>query len=112
MMGKANVASESAKGWLSDYEARFADDPVYVAESMALDFSEQIAQLMEERQITRSDLAAKLGVSRAYITRVLNAPPNLTLRTISQLCLALGVRPRIDFVRSGDERPVHSADSV
>ena len=56
---------------------------------------EQMTQLMDENHISRSELADTMGVSRAYITRLFNAPPNMTLRSIATLAIALGVRPQI-----------------
>ena len=50
---------------------------------------------MEAKGISRKRLSDEMGVSRAYVSRVLNAPPNLTLRTISAVSIALDVRLRV-----------------
>ena len=52
--------------------------------------NERICELMEQKNISRADLARKLGKSRAYITRLLNGQPNLTLKTLTQIAVALG----------------------
>jgi transcriptional regulator with XRE-family HTH domain len=84
--------------WLSQQVREFEEDPDYVAERMALEITEQAATLMKRRGQNKSALAKAMGVSRAYVTRVFGAPPNLTLRSIAQLSLALGVRPVVGFV--------------
>lgn len=72
-------------------------DPAYLAEDIAMDVTETCARIMQERGISRADLAERMGVSRAYITKVFNSPPNLTLQTIAALALALDLRPTVRF---------------
>lgn len=72
-----------------------ASDPEYLAEDMALDLTEDISRIMQFRGLTKAELARAMGVTRAYVTRMLNAPPNMTLRTIATVGVALGVQPRI-----------------
>ena len=74
-----------------------ATDPEYLAEDMALNLAETISRIMELRAISKSELARRMGVSRSYVTRLLQAPPNMTLKTLATVGLALGVVPRIDF---------------
>jgi transcriptional regulator with XRE-family HTH domain len=80
---------------LTPWIERYRSDPDYVAETMALDFAERVAEAMELQGLTRRALAEKMHVSPAYITRTLNAPPNLTLRTMAAFGIALGIRPSI-----------------
>jgi transcriptional regulator with XRE-family HTH domain len=54
---------------------------------------EEASRMMAEQDISRSDLAARMGVTRARVTQLFNAPPNLTLRSIAQLALALRSTP-------------------
>jgi plasmid maintenance system antidote protein VapI len=78
---------------LAQYEAEFERDPDYVAETLALQVIEQALQLMKDKGISRSELASLMGVSRAYVSKLFNAPPNMTLRSIAQLALALDAQP-------------------
>jgi hypothetical protein len=78
---------------IAQYEAEFERDPDYVAETLALQVIEQALELMKEKGISRSELASLMGVSRAYISKLFNAPPNMTLRSIAQLALALDAQP-------------------
>ena len=49
---------------------RFERDPKYWVEYLKLVFSEDVGRLMDEQDVSQADLARKLDVSRAYITRL------------------------------------------
>jgi len=66
--------------------------PEYWEEGAILDFTEALYIAMEEQGVTRAELARRLGTSQAYITRVLGGHANFTLKTMSKLALALGLR--------------------
>lgn len=52
--------------------------------------TETIARLMEQRHVTRAELARRLDVTPARITQVLDGTRNLTLATLSDLLFELG----------------------
>jgi transcriptional regulator with XRE-family HTH domain len=81
--------------YLEEIEERYQWDPDFVAEQLALDITEQAASIMQDQGITRTRLAELLHVSRSYVTRTFNAPPNLTLHTIAQIAVALGATPKV-----------------
>jgi transcriptional regulator with XRE-family HTH domain len=89
------------------HERDLASDPDYLAEDLALDVTEDISRIMQFRGLSRSDLARGMNVNRSYITKMLKAPPNMTLRTIALAGIALGVRSRIVF--EVDTRPTDGA---
>lgn len=53
------------------------------------EFVEDLARLMEEQEVTRAELARRMGTSRAYITKVLGGNANFTLLTMVKLAMAL-----------------------
>jgi plasmid maintenance system antidote protein VapI len=53
------------------------------------EFVEDLARLMEEQEVTRAELARRLGTSRAYITKMLGGNANFTLLTMVKLAMAL-----------------------
>jgi transcriptional regulator with XRE-family HTH domain len=53
---------------------------------------ETVAALLVSSDITRRELARRLKVSEARITRILNGRENTTLKTIADLGWALGMR--------------------
>ena len=85
-------------GWLDKYVEEYERDADYIAEGLALRLIEQAISIMAEKGISRSDLASLLGVSRAHVTRMFNAPPNLTLHSIAQLGGALGAKAEVNFI--------------
>ena len=66
--------------------------PEYWEEGAILDFTEALHVAMDEQGMTRAELARRLGTSQAYITRVLSGNANFTLKTMSKLAFALGMR--------------------
>jgi len=79
----------SLHGQLAEYQ----NDPDYIAELLVLGLNEQVVARMQAMGLRRSDIARRMGVSKAYITRILRGNPNLTLRTVAALSLALDTRP-------------------
>lgn len=69
----------------------------YLAEERALvEATELIADRLEERDIKRSDLAARLGIGRSEITQRLSGKRNLSIKTLAAMLHELGYRIRID----------------
>jgi antitoxin component HigA of HigAB toxin-antitoxin module len=99
MMQKTEPTSITAQepGWLSEAVREYETDADFVAESLAIGLIERALELMEEQGMSRSALADAMEVSRAHVTRLFNAPPNLTLRSIAKLSLALGVEPYVSL---------------
>lgn len=54
-----------------------------------------IDQVMQERGISRKQLAERLGVDPSRVSRLLNDPDNITVRTFYRLCNAVGLKPSI-----------------
>jgi transcriptional regulator with XRE-family HTH domain len=63
---------------------------LFQQEQLILDVTEMISATMEEQGLSKADLAARLHKSRAYVTQLLDGRANMTLRTISDVFLALG----------------------
>jgi len=63
---------------------------------------EYFVSLAEKGQITKKELAEKLGKDPAQITRWFNAPGNWTLDTISDLLLAMGAEMKHEVMSLED----------
>ena len=87
------------EGYLDRDLSDLADDPEFVADRLALAITEDIAGVMQAEGITKAELARRMGVSRSYVTRIMDAPPNLTLMSISKVALALGLTPDVRLQR-------------
>ena len=95
---------------LDTYYKQYDNDPDFVAEGMAIKIVEDALRIMKQKGLTRSDLANKMGVPRAQVSRLLNAPPNLTLRSIARLAVALGVKPNLHFLPRAQELGLDPGD--
>jgi len=59
----------------------------------------QLQRLIEEQEVSKSELAARMKTSRAALDRLLDAEnSSLTLTTLEKVAQALGRRLRIEFV--------------
>ena len=71
----------------------FASPPSSLEKAWDLigDFYETIMSKMEREGISRADLAAKLGVSRAAVSQMFNKTPNVTIKKMVEIADAVGV---------------------
>lgn len=89
---------------LHDRGERLRQTPQFSADMMLLALFEDVAAEMERSRVSRAELARRLGVSGAAVTRMLNGYSDLKVSTIAKLAAALGLRPEIQL------RPVRTAD--
>ncbi len=54
------------------------------------DFTEDLYRLMEQRDISKTELARRIGSSPAYVTKVLRGDTNFTVETMVRLSRAVG----------------------
>lgn len=62
---------------------------LYEQERAILEVTELICRLLDENQVSRTELARRLGKTKGYITQFLDGRTNMTLRTISDVFVAL-----------------------
>jgi len=75
---------------LEQYWEEYIDDPEFLAEDYIIYITENISRIMSKKNISKSELARRLGTSQAYVTKILNGNPNMTILTIAKLTIALG----------------------
>lgn len=80
---------------LEKYVQEYANDPEFIAEGLSIKVIEEVLECLKQRGLNQSWLAEKMGVSRALVSRILNAPPNMTLLTIAKIAIALGTTPDV-----------------
>jgi len=82
------------------------------AHAIAFDFIAQLEKKMEEENLSQADLAKKLGVTEGAVSKILNSPQNLTLKTMVAYARSLGIKVAVvayDDNDPEDERgPVNS----
>lgn len=59
-------------------------------EKASLDFTIQLARLMENKGVSKAELARKIGKSPAYVTKLLNGYNNYTIGTMVKIARSIG----------------------
>ncbi len=77
----------------------------YRLEKILFRLGEDMCLLMEQQELTRTQLAERMGVSPAYITKILDGNPNLTIKSLLKLSDALGRELAIQFHPKLDRKP-------
>lgn len=98
--------------WFESEIARVEDDLDFVTKEMAFDFVNEIRRVMKEQHISQTELAGRIGKSRAYISKVLNYSPNMTIRSLAMIALALDLRLRWTRPRMVDKDAVDRLDTL
>ena len=80
---------------IENWSRRYQRDPEFEFDLLAIEVGERIVQRMEERRITRTELATAIGVSKARISQILSGHDNLTLKSL--VAVAMGLDSRIEL---------------
>ena len=75
----------------------WASEKLYSREELIYNVTEDMLVIMEELGISKNELARKLGKSKSYVTQLLNGSRNMTLGTLSDVCMELNTKPTIRF---------------
>ncbi len=79
---------------------------------VAFDFLDQIEEKLDESQMSRTDLAKRLGVNKSRVSQIFSNPGNLTLRNMIEWAravnLKLGILAYDDGDTAGERGPVSS----
>lgn len=68
---------------------RFQARVEYWRELAFAEFAVDLSRRMEEREMSRKDLSARLNTSRAYVTKALRGDANLTIESLVRFALAV-----------------------
>ncbi len=83
---------------LSTYEALLEEDPRGVRqEELILEATEALARALRSSGLTQSELAARLGKTKGFVSQILGGGKNLTLRTLADVAGALGCKVQIQL---------------
>ena len=72
-----------------------AEERAYAREDLIFNTTEDLLLMIEDLEISKVELAKRLGKSKSYITQVLSGSRNMTLGSFSDICFALGFKPEI-----------------
>lgn len=74
------------------------------AHRLAFDFIANVENRLAKLPMKQSELAQRLGVSEGAVSKLLNNPQNLTIRTIAKYSRALGMKASIVSYDDGDAK--------
>ena len=80
---------------IENWGRRYQGDLEFEFDLLAIEVGERIVQRMEERKMTRTELATAIGVSKARISQILSGHDNLTLKSL--VAVAVGLDSRIEL---------------
>ncbi|MCX6221463.1 MAG: helix-turn-helix transcriptional regulator [Bacteroidia bacterium] len=78
-------------------EAELVKRPEYWLETIQNEIYRQVAAYLKDNNMTQTQLAIQLGVSKGYISQVMKGEFNYTLKKLIELSLAVGKAPVIVF---------------
>ena len=87
--------------WHKKKIEKFRNDVDYVTEATILGFTEMVVEKMQKTGLSRAELAQKLGVSKPFVTKLLNGNPNMTIKTMVSIAHALECEMKMVLRRKG-----------
>lgn len=87
-----------------------ADERFFARDKVIFNVTEDILVLMERHEISKKELARRLGKSKSFVTQVLSGARNMTLGTLSDICFELGVEPNVR-VPLGENKAKHQVSA-
>ena len=71
--------------------------PEYWLETIQNEIFRQVAAYLKDNNLTQTQLAKQLGVSKGYISQIMKGEFNYTLKKLIEISLAIGKAPIIEF---------------
>jgi transcriptional regulator with XRE-family HTH domain len=83
--------------------------PEYWTTKIQIDLYRKVNQYLKDNHITRTELAKRLGVSKGYISQILNGDYDHRISKLVELSLAIGYIPHLVFEeRNPSDVPIKS----
>jgi transcriptional regulator with XRE-family HTH domain len=90
-------------GQLDDLVADKTSRAEYKHELAISAFTNGVARVMDEQGVSQSELARRLGVSRARVSQLMQHTSSPTLRTMIEVATALGCEIILGVTRGGSQ---------
>ncbi len=90
--------------WYGELNDKLRNDPIYVAENMALKVSTQVNAVLLTEGLTKKLFAERLGVSQPYVSQILSGQTNMTILTLAKVACALGLDLSVNIARPSQLR--------
>ena len=72
-------------------------NPIYWFDHEQNEIFRQVSDYMKKENINRTELAEKLKVHKSHVSQILNGNFNPTLKKLTELFLAVGIVPKIEY---------------
>lgn len=96
---------------LSTYDELLAEDPAGLRqEELILEATEALARALRTSGLTQSELAARLGKTKGFVSQILGGGKNLTLRTLADVAGALGCKVQIQLRAEKTVQPASASE--
>lgn len=82
-------------------EQNAVESKLIAREELIYNLTEDLLVLLEDKGVTKAELAKKLGKSRSYVTQLLSGSRNMTLGTLSDICYELNAKPVVRILPNG-----------
>jgi transcriptional regulator with XRE-family HTH domain len=86
-----------AKTYFEELFSNNDNERIYQQESLIVEITETVYELMQRKGMKKKDLAEKLNVSQSQITQLLDGSANMQLRTISDILFTLGSKLKLEI---------------
>ncbi len=74
---------------------------VMAGERLIFNVTEDILLAMQDAGVTQSELAKRMGKSRAFVSQILDGTRNMTLKTLSDINFILGTELKVCILKDG-----------
>lgn len=84
-----------------DFEFPYISEREMCCERLIFNTTEDILLAMQDTGISHTELARKLGKSKAFVSQLLDGTRNMTLKTLADISYALGVDSKVVITKEG-----------
>ncbi|MEW8049706.1 MAG: helix-turn-helix transcriptional regulator [Candidatus Thiodiazotropha sp.] len=77
---------------------------ILAEEELIIEASERISEILKLEEVSKSELARRLGVNRSSVSKMLRGSQNMTLRSFAAMAYALGWKATIDLTPNDDKQ--------
>ena len=94
---RGEIMSKSGIEKFARISKNYMENPDIRKEMVKNEVTKKILDAMEEKNISKADLARKLKTTPSNVSQILNGNRNLTIDTICEISMALGMISQISF---------------
>lgn len=88
------------------------NSPEYCLARIQIDLFNKVDKYMKDNKLTRKKLADQLGVTKGYVSQILNGDADHRISKLVELSLAIGLIPHLQFEKIEDALAVDSLDAL